>query len=271
MPNASPEVEIRELSEPADLDRLIGIFDDVWRPDPASRPVTTDMLRALAHSGNYVTGAFVGDRLAGGSVGFFAAPAGETLHSHMTGVSRIGRGHHVGHVLKLHQQQWALVRGLRRITWTFDPLVARNAYFNIAKLGAAPIAYFRDFYGEIADAINTGDESDRMLMSWELDTEPPAETGASVDDLLTAGARLLIEGPEDDPHAADPSTSGPPGTLVIPVPRDIEAMRRSRPVAASRWRLALREALGPLFIEGATPPATEFLRSGHYVVRTTTS
>ncbi|NED67426.1 GNAT family N-acetyltransferase, partial [Streptomyces sp. SID10244] len=123
---------------------------DVWHPDPGNRPVSVDMLRALSHAGNYVAGAYVGDRLAGGSVGFFAAPVGHTLHSHITGVSRIGRGHNVGHALKMHQREWAVARGLQTITWTFDPLVARNAYFNVAKLGAVPVAYHRDFYGELA-------------------------------------------------------------------------------------------------------------------------
>ncbi|STS10865.1 Uncharacterized conserved protein [Gordonia bronchialis] len=99
-------------------------------------PVSTDMLRALSHAGNYVAGAFIGDHLAGGSVGFFGAPVGHTLHSHITGVSKRGRGHNVGYALKMHQRTWALHRGLRTITWTFDPLVARNAYFNITKLGA---------------------------------------------------------------------------------------------------------------------------------------
>ncbi|MFW0796579.1 GNAT family N-acetyltransferase [Gordonia sp. CPCC 205515] len=267
MPHASTGVEIRELSSPADLAALTRVFDDVWRPDPSDRPVSTDMLRALAHAGNYVAGAYVGDRLAGGSVGFFAAPAGETLHSHITGVARAGRGHNVGHALKLHQREWAAERGLARITWTFDPLVARNAYFNIAKLGAAPSEYLRDFYGDIHDEINAGDESDRLLLTWALDATPPGETAETAHDLLEAGAHLAIDGPDDDPKAVD---GGDAAMLVVPVPRDIEAMRRSNPVAASRWRRALREALTPAFADGP-PTHTRFLRSGHYVITTAAS
>ncbi len=198
------------------------------------------MLRALSHAGNYVAGAFVGDRLAGGSVGFYAAPADTTLHSHITGASRIGRGHNVGHALKLHQRDWARSRGLRSITWTFDPLVARNAYFTIAKLGAVPVAYHRDFYGELSDELAGADESDRLLVTWPVDAPEPEPTTETVDDALASGARLIIERDDDRPRVV---TDIPVGdTLLIPVPRDIEAMRRSRPVAASHWRLAVRRA-----------------------------
>ncbi|MGV9712500.1 GNAT family N-acetyltransferase [Gordonia sp. NPDC003424] len=262
MPHASTDVEVRELSSPADLDALTRVFDDVWHPDPADRPVSTDMLRALAHAGNYVTGAYLGDRLAGGSVGFFATPVGQVLHSHITGVSRRGRGHNVGGALKTHQKQWALDRGLSAITWTFDPLVARNAYFNIAKLGATPTGYLQDFYGDIHDEINSGDESDRLFVSWDLAAPEPATPTESAESLVAAGARLAIEGPPDDPKPVD----GVGGTIVIPVPRDIEALRRSNPVAAARWRRALRAALRPAFESDGPPPPVRFLRSGHYVV-----
>ena len=77
--------------------------------------------------GNYVVGAFIDGVLAGGSVRVLQAPVGTTLHSHITGVSRLGRGHNLGRALKLYQRQWAIDRGLSEITWTFDPLVSRNA------------------------------------------------------------------------------------------------------------------------------------------------
>lgn len=76
--------------------------------------------------------------LVGGSVGFFGAPLGVDLHSHMAGVSAVGRGRNVGYALKFHQRGWASERGIEQITWTFDPLVARNAYFDLGKLGAVP-------------------------------------------------------------------------------------------------------------------------------------
>ena len=56
--------------------------------------------------------------------------------------------------------------------WTFDPLVARNAWFNLGKLGAVADAFGRAFYGEMTDEINAGDRSDRLVVRWDLDPDP---------------------------------------------------------------------------------------------------
>lgn len=266
MPSTSPAaIEIRELSHPGDLAQLVRVFDDVWRPDPTNRPASTDMLRALAHAGNYVVGAYIGGQLAGGSVGFFAAPVGDVLHSHMTGVSRLGRGHSVGYALKMHQRDWALARGLSAITWTFDPLVARNAYFNLAKLGAAPVEYHRDFYGVIGDELAGEDETDRMLLRWSLvDGSMVPDTSHSAADLVAGGAILAID--DADPAHPVPVTEPIPdeATVVVPVPRDIEGLRRESPIVASRWRRASAGVFAQLAVVDKLRP-TAFLRSGQYV------
>ena len=96
------------------------------------------LLRALGHGGNYLVGAYRVDtgELVGASVAFFTEPLGAAMHSHITGVLAGTAGRGVGAALKWHQRQWALERGLTRITWTFDPLIARNSYFNLTRLGA---------------------------------------------------------------------------------------------------------------------------------------
>ncbi|MEV1174653.1 GNAT family N-acetyltransferase, partial [Nonomuraea sp. NPDC049784] len=161
--------EVRELHEIAEFERVSALFDVIWHFGPASPPVTIELMRAISHAGGYVAGAFDGDRLVGGSVGFLAA--GSALHSHVTGTAA-GRG--IGLELKLHQRRWALERGLERITWTYDPLVRHNAHFNLAKLGARPTEYLPCFYGVMEDAINHGDESDRLLAVWSL-SDPHVE------------------------------------------------------------------------------------------------
>src|SRR6185312_17408828 len=87
---------------------------------------------------------------------------------HIAGVTRAGAGRHIGYALKLHQRAWALDRGLDTVTWTFDPLVRRNAYFNTVKLAARPVEYLVNFYGEMTDEINVGQGSDRLLVEWPL-------------------------------------------------------------------------------------------------------
>ncbi|TLF45519.1 GNAT family N-acetyltransferase, partial [Nonomuraea sp. KC401] len=161
-------IEVRELHEMAEFEQVNDLFEDIWHFGPGDPPITMELMRALSHSGGYVAGAFEGGRLVGGSVGFLAA--GGALHSHVTGTTRRGAGLE----LKLHQRRWALGRGIERITWTYDPLVRRNAHFNLAKLGARPQEYLPRFYGVMDDAINQGDESDRLLAVWPL-TAPHVE------------------------------------------------------------------------------------------------
>ncbi|MFE0752152.1 GNAT family N-acetyltransferase [Gordonia sp. NPDC058843] len=270
MSDATLGVEVRELSSPDELEDLLRIFDDVWRPDPTNRPVGTDMLRALTHAGNYVAGAFIGDHLAGGSVAYFGAPVGETLHSHITGVNRRGRGHQVGYALKMHQRRWALERGLSTITWTFDPLVARNAYFNLAKLGATPMHYYEDFYGELGDELGGDADTDRVLVSWDLKSAVASASEVSgssqtVDELLANGAVSVIDVEQPSRPVAHHDRVTPDTGAVVEVPRDIESMRVSAPLDAARWRIALRDALSPLLVDGDGRRAVRFLRSGHFV------
>ena len=75
----------------------------------------------------------------------------------------------MGFALKLHQRAWCLDRGITLMEWTYDPLVARNAYFNLSKLGATVAEYLPDFYGVMGDGINRFDESDRILVHWPLE------------------------------------------------------------------------------------------------------
>jgi predicted GNAT superfamily acetyltransferase len=252
-------VEVRELHEIADLHLVYRLYDDIWQPQPANVPMSVELMRALAHSGNYVAGAFEGTTLVGASVGFLAGPPGTGLHSHVTG-SVVGRG--IGFALKLHQRAWALSRGLGQISWTYDPLVRRNAYFNIAKLAARPEEYLPCFYGAMDDAINAGDESDRLLAVWRL-TEPhvvaACERTAKPPHIPVDAVVALAS--EDD----RPVTKGVDGQmLLVQTPGDIETLRRGDPPAAKAWRHAVRRVLGGLIDGGAR--VTGFTSDGYYIV-----
>jgi predicted GNAT superfamily acetyltransferase len=260
-------VRIRPLGELAEFDAVYRLFDAIWRPDPTNPPITAELMRALTKAGNYVAGAYDGADLVGASVGFFGPPAHRDLHSHISGVSAAALGRDVGFALKLHQRAWALERGVTAITWTFDPLVSRNAYFNIAKLGARPVEYLPDFYGGMADGINAGDESDRLLIRWELTAPHVAEacagrpTRCDTAALRAAGAVTAL----DRSGATEPVAGRADGdTVLVAVPPDIGALRAADPDLARRWRIAVRDALRPVLAEGAR--VTGFDRAGWYVL-----
>lgn len=256
-------VEIVALESMDELHDVQLLFAEIWSAGDEP-PVSGELMRALAHAGNYVVGAYDPTRdgaLAGACVAFFGPPVDQALHSHIAGVTPTARGRSVGYALKLNQHAWALRHGVREITWTFDPLVSRNAYLNIAKLGATPVRYLPNFYGEMADGINAGQGSDRLLVCWTV--RPEVELTRR--DREVPGARVLLEqSPEGLPISAETGALGQAETSLVRVPRDIEALRREDPAAARSWRSAVGDVLGGLLAEGRR--VTGFTRGGYYVV-----
>ncbi|MFH8591796.1 GNAT family N-acetyltransferase [Streptomyces rimosus] len=250
---------VRELHLMEDFEAVSLLYADIWGSEPGDSPISGEIMRALSHAGNYVAGAYEGGRLVGASVAFLGEPIGTSLHSHITGAV-MGRG--VGLALKMHQRQWALARRLTRITWTYDPLIRRNAYFNLVKLGARPEEYLTSFYGAMDDAINGGDESDRVLAAWYL-TEP-TPSPLEVTELPTGAAHRVLNR-EGHPEIAKTDAE----TVLIDLPDDIEALRRTDPGAARAWRLAVRETLGDLLTEGARVVGLHERR--RYVIQRTTA
>lgn len=232
-------LDIRTVSAISELTDVGDVLQEVW--GTTAPLVNVELLTAIAHSGGYVAGAFDGHRMVGASVGFLADHHGErALHSHVTGVIDAMRHGGIGQAIKLHQRAWAAERSLDWITWTFDPLVRRNAWFNIAVLGADVADYLPAFYGTMTDTINAGDESDRLLMHWDLDPAPRSEPRDAIDHLTDADVTL------------------------VPTPADIVELRRTDLDAVARWRSRTREALIAAITAGR--PVIGFTRGGDYVI-----
>ncbi|MGW9158710.1 hypothetical protein [Microbacterium sp. NPDC055665] len=261
---ATAGVEIRLLNDVDDFTRVAELFQSIWTKQGENSPVNVETLRALSKAGSYVGGAFEGDELVGACFGFFAAPEQRALHSHIAGVSSRMRGRSVGFALKVHQRAWALQEGLDEISWTFDPLISRNAHFNLVKLAAAPTSYHRNFYGHMADALNGADDTDRMLVTWYV--RDPQVVAASHGESTTVGH----EAAEAEPLLSVGEDLGPlrhrteARFVRVALPRDIESLRLSEPARATAWRLALRETLGSALEGGGR--VLSFDRSGAYTI-----
>ena len=130
-------VQVRPVVNPTDLATARLIFDTVW-PGQGTQ-VQQNVLKALTHAGGYASVAYLGDEPVGAALAFVGRHFTDSwhvhLHSHMAAVLESHRNHHIGSALKLHQRVWALDRDIDTISWTFDPLVRRNAILNILKLG----------------------------------------------------------------------------------------------------------------------------------------
>ncbi|WP_433271651.1 GNAT family N-acetyltransferase [Actinosynnema sp. CS-041913] len=248
-------VVVRTLDTLAELGAAYELYRSIWQPAAEHTALTVGILRALAKAGNYVAGAYTDGDLVGIAVGMNGLPDHRHLHSHVAGVSPATQGRSIGLALKLHQRAWALASGITTITWTFDPLVRRNAYFNLAKLGARPEAYLTDFYGPMDDALNSGDASDRLLVTWPL-TEPlPDPTNTETEPRPT-----LINHTKTAPTAVTETAP----RVAVPTPTDIESLRRTAPGIAQAWRSAQRTALTTELDAGST--ITGFDRQGNYLI-----
>lgn len=226
------DLEVRTIHSPDEMEAASHVLMQVW--GTTTPLVAREMLRAVEHSGGYVAAAYESHRMVGASFGWLAQHEGETaLHSHVTGLLPGARHLGRGRAMKFHQREWAAARNIAWITWTFDPLVRANAWFNIEVLGAQVSAYLENFYGDMSDSINANDESDRLVVAWQVDATSPRD------------------------HISTP-------TINVPTPDDIVSLRRTDPALARQWRLDVRNALTAAIDDGRRIIA--FTRDGNYVI-----
>jgi predicted GNAT superfamily acetyltransferase len=169
-----PNFNIHLIEIPEEMRLVEELQRAVW-PDSETDVVPLHMLITAVHNGGLVLGAFIEERMVGfvfGFPGIETTPDGpRPKHcSHMLGIHPDHRDGGIGFALK--RAQWQMVRhqGLDHITWTYDPLLSRNAYLNIAKLGAVCSIYRQSEYGDMRDSLNVGLPSDRFQLDWWINT-----------------------------------------------------------------------------------------------------
>jgi predicted GNAT superfamily acetyltransferase len=234
----SSEIKIRPLITIEDQDLGRAVFDHTWAKD-AGTEITPNLLQAMVHSGAYLSGAFIGADCVGAAFAFPATTGGLHLHSHMTAVMENHRDKGIGFSLKIDQWHWAKKNNYKEITWTFDPLVKRNAKLNLLKLGADVSAYYPNFYGDMPDALNAGDESDRLLASWKVEGEAP----------MSRQEIIAVESSD----------------ILIEIPEDIVAIRESDLAENLRWRHKVRDQFTQALDKGGQ--VIGFSANCEYVVR----
>ena len=214
------------------------IFDKTWAMD-AGTEITPNLLQAMIHSGAYLSGAFVDGECVGAAFAFPATTGGLHLHSHMTAVLDSFRDKGIGYALKVDQYKWAKQNNYKEITWTFDPLVARNAKLNILKLGVDISAYYPNFYGDMPDELNAGDESDRVMASLKVVGDVPTP-------------KTAISTPDKS-------------AVLIAIPDDIVAIRGKDLAENLRWRRSVRDEFVSALARGGK--VIGFSANNEYVVQ----
>jgi predicted GNAT superfamily acetyltransferase len=254
-------VAVRPLDTLPEFEAGSRLISRIWSDDEPKAPAS--LLRALSHAGNFVAGAWHDEQLVGISLGFFGFADGEfRLHSHITGVAPELQGRSVGFALKQFQRAWALEHGALTIRWTADPLVRMNMFFNLVKLGATIVAYHDDFYGPIPDGLNAGEQTDRVVVWWDLtsDRAIAAADGTPATPAVREGTVILRAGTDGAPAI----TSDDGDTLLAWIPEDIVRLREADAVAAHAWRRALRETAGRCLSAGFRADA--ITRDGWFIL-----
>jgi predicted GNAT superfamily acetyltransferase len=304
-----PKWTLRILETPLEMEAVEELQRRTW-PGSETDVVPAHLLLATVHNGGLVVGAYAapaerpfsvhsdmgtqsiletvweaglvtGLSLVGfvfGFPGFYTTPDGPRLKhcSHMLGVHPDFRDQGLGFALK--RAQWQMVRhqGVDRITWTYDPLLSRNAFLNIARLGAVCNTYLPNEYGDMRDDLNSGLPSDRFQVDWWVNTQRVVRRLSKKPrprlDLaycLAAGAEVINPsqlGAQALPHPANPPLShalgeggqgGKGAILLLEIPSDFQALRDADPPLALEWRRQARALFEELFQRGYL--ATDFV------------
>jgi predicted GNAT superfamily acetyltransferase len=262
---------IRLLESPEDMTAVETLQRTVW-PGSETDVVPAHMLITAVHNGGLIAGAFMNDQLVGFVFGFpgieFTPDGPRPKHcSHMMGIHPDQRDSGIGFALK--RAQWQMVRhqGLDHITWTYDPLLSRNGYLNIAKLGAVCNTYRRSEYGDMRDGLNAGLPSDRFVVDWWINTRrverrlgKRARRPLRLDDFSKAELQPLYSVHTSNDHWLRPPEhiSPPEGNLVLAeIPTDFSALKDADFPLARDWRFFSRELFETAFAEGYI--ATDFV------------
>ena len=257
-----------QIVDEHDVERLRSVealLATIWRTAEHGPPIPADLLRSITHAGCSVAAVYdTAGALCGAAVAI-VAPEKQSMYSLIAGVLPSVADSGVGFALKQHQRAWALSVGLDTMTWTFDPLVSRNARFNLTKLGAHATEYIPDFYGQLDDGINAGDESDRLVAVWPLTSDRAIACSRGEMDRVEmpefSSREVRAVGPDGDPVLVD---SG--GTLWCRVPKDILELRAESPALAMAWRTNVREIFTSALAAGYT--ASGVTRTGWYRLST---
>lgn len=244
---------VRDVTDPWAMRALEEVQVRAWGyADREVLPAT--MFRIGAHTGAVVLGAYPAENAAlaqpfGLAYGFPALRGGEVWHhSHLLAVQPEWRGSGAAVALKLAQRERVLRQGLTRMTWTFDPLVARNARLNLGKLGARAVSYHAEWYA-LGERRASAFPADRLMVTWDL-SQPHAERPAPrPSGQVVLEARGELPGPPDLQREDEP--------LLAEVPLHAETLPDAVRLA---WRLGLRAVLAEYLRRGYA--LTDLAREG---------
>jgi len=263
-------IEIRILTTADEMHTAVELQKAYWGDDMADL-VPEHMLLSISKYGGHVHGAFIENQMIGMVLGFLGADIDpddtKKASDHLLIMSKRMvvlpgyRGHKIGEQLKWAQRDYALQHNIQLVSWTFDPVLARNAYLNLHKLAAVGQAYAEDFFG--ARMTNPVLNSDRLVMNWWV-SHPHVQRRAaqqSLENLDLRDTPVLNCTDFDDAGffiPLDDIQEPDEDTVLMEIPRDFSAIEGYSTDLAQHWRNHIRQVMHMLFDRGYI--ATDFVR-----------
>jgi predicted GNAT superfamily acetyltransferase len=236
--------EIRPLRTHAEFEQCIRLQKDTWG-ETFSELVPIAILKVSPRICGVTAGAFDPEgRLAGFVFGMTGVQEGRLVHwSDMLAVRPEARDTGLGSRLKEYQREAVRALGVEVICWTYDPLVAKNAYLNLCRLGARPTEYVPDMYGPDTDSeLHRGLGTDRFVVAWEVERPaPPAGEGLPEERVLESPVVNPLD-PRGEPSLREDIDYTLEPYLRVQIPADIQAVQAASLERAALWRRSTRGA-----------------------------
>jgi predicted GNAT superfamily acetyltransferase len=270
---------IKIIENMDDMHQAVELQRQVWQ-ESETDIIPAHLMNSAVHSGGLLIGAYADTTLVGfvfGFPGFYSTPDGPRLkhYSSIMGVLPEWQGQGVGFALK--RAQWQMVRhqGIDRITWTYDPLMSRNAWLNITRLGAVCDTYLRNFYGAMDDVLNQGLPSDRFNVDWWVNSQRvyrrlsrKRRKHLSLLHFLAGGTPIINPSemdPKGLPHPIEKNIiklGKDLPLLLVEIPADFLTMKNTDINLAAEWRQHTRSIFEELFSVGYL--VTDFVHTDEY-------
>jgi predicted GNAT superfamily acetyltransferase len=238
--NRLDSIVIRDCATLEEYLECVTIQEETWGRAFSER-VPAAILRVTQRVGGITAGAFdARGNMLGFVFGITGVRDGALVHwSDMLAVRPEARGRHIGERLKQYQREKVCALGVRTMMWTFDPLVSRNAHFNMNRLGALPTEYAVNMYGTTRSALHGTLPTDRFIVAWHCGPNTEPRASASDGNADSADAPLLNPVSHGTPSLV-PVDDAP--RLRIQIPVDVQPIIQQHPALAARWREITRRA-----------------------------
>lgn len=250
------EIRIRLAKDHADFDACVLLQRAVWGLADME-VVSAVQLAATIHAGAMLHIAETGSGQAAGFGYAFPAFLGGVPHFHsdMVGVLPEYQKHGIGIRIKWTQRDEALRRAIALITWTYDPMQARNAHLNLRRLGATGAEFLQNFYGITTSSLHHGLPTDRLLVHWNLnaeavkirarDGEPPRSVAAPASPRVND-----VKWQAGWPVTSEPRLDLDDAELLLEIPPEWNVLCQAAPRVAEGWQMAIRRAFETYFARG---------------------